>query len=206
MIPEKGISYARDFAAAEHALRGHTYDGGPYVKHLDAVVDVLMRFGVKDLWDEDLLIAAYLHDLMEDCGFTVVDLASRFGMNVATLVEAVTNEPGKNREERHRKTYPKIKRLKEAVRLKLADRIANVESCLVKEKESEIPVILSLKGEVLSYFKKRSRLLKMYRKEHAEFVEALYSSGEFEEMWSHLKEMITMGAVLGRRAGGHHGV
>jgi len=157
------LSKAREFAADAHL--GQEYDGGPYTKHLYAVVNVLARFGVND---EELQMAAWLHDTVEDTDVSLEEIEELFGARVRDLVWRVTNEPGKNRKERHVKTYVKIKASKDAVVLKLADRIANVEASIEHEQD----------------------FLNMYKKEFQGFKEALYTTGENEAMWSHLTDLL----------------
>lgn len=111
------------------ALRHHgdqRYGDKPYAYHLEQVAAVLTRFS---LGTPELLAAAWLHDVLEDTGATAADLAAAgIPARVIALVEAVTDEPGATRDERKAKTYPKTAALRDAVALKLADRIANVEA------------------------------------------------------------------------------
>jgi (p)ppGpp synthase/HD superfamily hydrolase len=116
-----------------------------------------------DTWKR-LLTAAWLHDVVEDAGVKVKELAEMFNDRVSQLVEAVTNESGANRKIRAALTYPKIRAIPDAVRLKLADRIANVEH--------------------------GGKLVEMYRREYDDFRRALYSPGQWEEMWSHLDGLL----------------
>lgn len=60
--------------------------GEPYILH---VVRVMLRCD-----DEDTRIAAALHDVVEDCGFTVDDIRSQFGDRVANAVDAVSRRDG----------------------------------------------------------------------------------------------------------------
>lgn len=140
---------------------GQNYGPYPYTHHLDEVLRVLQRFGVVD---EDLLNAGLLHDTKEDTDTSGKEIAEMFGDRVAELVEAVTNEPGENRKVRAALTYPKIRNTPGAVCLKLADRIANVEH--------------------------GGKLVDMYKKEYEDFRRALYTKGEYEEMWSHLDALL----------------
>ena len=114
---------AKMFAEIAHA--GQTYNSEvPYTYHLECVVAVLGRFG---LTDPVMTCAGYLHDTIEDTTRSFKDISERFGEQVAELVYCVTSELGRNRSERNKKTYPKIAANRQAVVLKLADRIANVE-------------------------------------------------------------------------------
>lgn len=171
---ENTMKRAQEFAARAHA--GQEYGGHSYTFHLAQVVAVLDRFGfraddpvpAKRDQAQDLIIAGWLHDVVEDTSVTSEEVAAEFGATVAALVVAVTNEPGANRKERAAKTYPKIRAAGEsAVALKLADRIANVESCLADSK------------------------LGMYKKEAEGFRSVLRKPGEWEEMWLVLEKLVS---------------
>lgn len=155
------LRHVKFFATVKHA--GQTYSSGlPYTHHLAAVEQVLRRFGVTD---ETLLTASWLHDVIEDTETKRKEIEEMFGPEVATLVYAVTNEEGANRKIRHALTYPKIREAgPTAVRLKLADRIANVEA--------------------------GGNLVGMYKKEHEDFKRALFSAGQNEDMWTHLETLL----------------
>ncbi len=155
------LRHVKFFAAVKH--NGQTYGSGlPYTHHLAAVEQVLRRFGIVD---ENLLTASWLHDVVEDTPCKLKEIEEMFGPDVARLVQAVTNEDGPNRKTRHALTYPKIREAGEkAIQLKLADRIANVES--------------------------GGNLVGMYRKEHEDFKRALYTTGQAENMWAHLNGLL----------------
>ena len=155
------LRHVKFFAAVKHA--GQAYGSGlPYTHHLAAVEQVLRRFNIAD---ENLLIAAWLHDVVEDTETKLKEVEEMFGPEVARLVHAVTNEDGPNRKTRHALTYPKIREAGEnAIRLKLADRIANVES--------------------------GGNLVGMYKKEHEDFKRALYTANQAEDMWEHLNALL----------------
>lgn len=155
------LRHVKFFATVKHA--GQSYSGLPYTHHLAAVESVLKRFNVTD---EALLAASWLHDVVEDTDVKVKEIEEMFGHEVAVLVSAVTNEDGPNRKSRHALTYPKIREAGEkAIRLKLADRIANVES--------------------------GGNLVGMYKKEHEDFRRALYTPGQAEDMWAHLNKILS---------------
>lgn len=168
------LEQAKAFATKVHKKK--KYGKFPYTYHLFGTWDVLEKFGFsKDDPDPDkrrrnqrLILAAVLHDTLEDTNLTYGELANLFGTEVADLVFAVTNEPGENRRERFLKTYPKIRANPDAVALKLADRIANVIHAL----------------------QINSDILDMYRQEWSEFEKALRRPGEHEEMWKHLESIL----------------
>lgn len=119
------LSAAKAYATLHHVIRkGQLYGNVPYTHHLQDVERILLEFGVADYVD---LTAAWLHDIVEDTDVKLRDVEENFGEDVAALVGAVTSEEGLNRRVRNALTYPKIRAAgPRAVRLKLADRLANV--------------------------------------------------------------------------------
>ena len=77
-------------AAYEMARMAHSgqrrRDGSPYVTHCIAAADISVDIGL----DEDSIIAALLHDVIEDTSLTHEDIARQFGTAVADIVEGVT--------------------------------------------------------------------------------------------------------------------
>lgn len=72
--------------------------------------------------------AIWGHDLIEDARVSFNDCCKKLGKDAAEIVYAVTNEKGKNREERaNDKYYAGIVAVPGAVFVKLCDRIANVQ-------------------------------------------------------------------------------
>ena len=61
-------------------------DGSPYVTHCVAAADISVDMGL----DEDSIVAALLHDIIEDTQLTHSDIARQFGEPVANIVEGVT--------------------------------------------------------------------------------------------------------------------
>lgn len=76
MKPNDLINFAKQFAAISHADAGQTYDGKPYTAHLEAVVEVLLRYNEVD---KVVLAAAYLHDVIEDVGVSLSTIEDLFG-------------------------------------------------------------------------------------------------------------------------------
>ena len=77
-------------AAYETAKMAHSgqkrKDGSPYVTHCVAAAEISVDMGL----DEDSIVAALLHDVIEDTPLTHADIAHQFGMPVADIVEGVT--------------------------------------------------------------------------------------------------------------------
>jgi len=121
------LKRARKVAGEAHAAAGDRYGEGPYTTHLDEVRSVAFEFGITD---EDILVATLLHDVVEDTALDETDIIEQFGGRVGVLVDAVTDPSGyPNRKTRKAAAYPRITAAPGAVKLKLADRIANVRSC-----------------------------------------------------------------------------
>ncbi|NLA87055.1 MAG: bifunctional (p)ppGpp synthetase/guanosine-3',5'-bis(diphosphate) 3'-pyrophosphohydrolase, partial [Clostridiales bacterium] len=81
----KRIRAAFDFAQNAHATQRRK-DGSPYVTHPLAAAEIIAEMGIA----EESLIAALLHDCIEDTGVTHEEIAKRFGSSVADIVEGVT--------------------------------------------------------------------------------------------------------------------
>lgn len=79
-------SRARDFATEAHRGQVRRYTDEPYINHPAAVVEIVR--GVPH--DEEMLAAAWLHDVVEDCGLEGEDVLRVFGFGVAALVSALT--------------------------------------------------------------------------------------------------------------------
>ena len=156
------IKELRDFAIKKHG--DQKYGNHPYVHHLDMVYAEALAHGLIPLVGR----ASYGHDVREDTNATEKEVIDVFGEEEAKLIEAVTDEPGKNRKERKEATYGKIKNTPFATPLKLCDRIANVRSC---------------------FRSKNKGLLSMYRKEQAEFEKQLKVEGEWLELWETLDKL-----------------
>ena len=75
------------FTFADNAHSGQLRkDGSPYITHPLAVAEIVADLGL----DTDSIIAALLHDTIEDTGATHEEIAKRFGPTAADLVEGVT--------------------------------------------------------------------------------------------------------------------
>lgn len=159
------IDRARLFAEAAFMAIGKTYGGKPYAVHNEAVLRILLKFGVTD---PEVLAAGVLHDVIEDTKITREQLGEVFGERVATLVWAVSKQSGVPRSIAAKRNYPQIRMTPDATVVKLGDRIANVEKGVHEQ----------------------NRHTAMYRKEQPAFREALYVQGQHEEMWAYLETLL----------------
>jgi guanosine-3',5'-bis(diphosphate) 3'-pyrophosphohydrolase len=117
---------AATFAAEKHKsqLRKNS-DATPYINHPLAVADLLAREGRID--DATILIAAILHDTIEDTEATPDELERLFGPGVAGIVAEVTDDKSLPKAERKRLQIQHAPLLSRGAKLvKLADKICNV--------------------------------------------------------------------------------
>ena len=122
---EISIAHAATFAADAHQGQHRKGSGEPYIIHPRGVYKILKQLGVKD---RELLIAAYLHDTIEDSPTTYNQIKKEFSKNTANLVKQVTSNK-KAIEKVGKEQYLLDKMLKmsnNALTLKLADRLHNV--------------------------------------------------------------------------------
>lgn len=150
---------AKAFAELHHNKQ--QYGDLPYTSHLIRVHDILTTYGYSD----EYLIAAWLHDIVEDTDVTIQDIEDKFSRTVANLVWAVTGE-GSNRKVRNQSAYRKMQQYPASIILKLADRIANVEMCIDNNPAK----------------------FEMYYIEHDTFKAALQPHGD-KHMWLYLDYM-----------------
>src|SRR6476646_9270458 len=123
------LSAAR-FAAEKHAQQRRKGENGePYFNHLLEVAE-LIAAGSEEL-DVELVMAAFLHDTVEDTGVTLQELEERFGSDVAALVAEVTDDKSLPKETRkHLQVQTAHKKSERAQTLKLADKISNLRAIL----------------------------------------------------------------------------
>jgi hypothetical protein len=77
----------RAYEVAEQCHEGQRRrSGDPYITHPLAVTTILAELGM----DTTTLVAALLHDTVEDTRYTLDDVRSEFGVDVAHLVDGVT--------------------------------------------------------------------------------------------------------------------
>ena len=123
---ESMILGAAAFAAHKHtSQRRKNVDGTPYINHPIEVAALLAGDG--GVTDTELLIAAILHDTVEDTETTFDEIEDLFGIAVRDLVAEVTDD--KSLEKQRRKAL-QIERAPHksdrAKQLKIADKTCNV--------------------------------------------------------------------------------
>ncbi len=78
---------AQEFATVAHQSQTRKYSGRPYIEHPLAVARMVARFD----HDEDMIIAALLHDTVEDTSVTIWEIECVFGAGVMALVSDLTD-------------------------------------------------------------------------------------------------------------------
>ena len=117
---------ALEYATLMHQ-RKYRNDGTEYIIHPIKVAEYVSRFKVSKNIDV-LIMAAYLHDTVEDTDATYYDIVERFGPQVAGLVlELTTDEDLKAEIGKTKYLEIKMKNMSSwALVIKLCDRLANI--------------------------------------------------------------------------------
>ena len=129
------IDVERLRAAFEYANSHHgrqlRKSGEPYIIHPIAVSDIVLDLGL----DQDSVIAALLHDCIEDTSSTHDDIAKQFGPAVAELVEGVTKltrmqytSKEEEQMENLRKMFMAMAKDVRVILIKLCDRLHNMRT------------------------------------------------------------------------------
>jgi guanosine-3',5'-bis(diphosphate) 3'-pyrophosphohydrolase len=117
---------AASFAAKRHT--GHHRKGDtkePYINHPLEVANLIANVGGVD--DIDVLIAAILHDTVEDVGVKKEEIVELFGDRVAGIVVEVTDDKSLPKAERKQLQVEHAPHLsREAKLVKLGDKISNI--------------------------------------------------------------------------------
>jgi len=124
------ILEAAQFAARHHATQKRKGEAGePYINHLIEVAELIVSNS--DLLDTNLVMAAFLHDVVEDTAVTPQELEQRFGHDVLSLVMEVTDDKSLPKEMRKAKQIENAhQQSPRAQILKLADKISNLRALL----------------------------------------------------------------------------
>jgi len=136
------IQRAFEFAAKAH--EGQTRRSGePYITHPLAVAEIVASLEL----DEESIAAALLHDVLEDCGVTYVELEQRFGKEIASLVDGVSKLDRLNftsrdeaQVENLRKMFLAMARDLRVILIKLADRLHNMRTLKHQPTDAQVRI------------------------------------------------------------------
>lgn len=122
------VKQAIAFATKAHRNQKRKYTGEPYVTHPIAVMEIVQEVS----HTEDMLVAAVLHDTVEDTDVTLDDIQSEFGATVAKYVDGLTDisrpEDGNRAERKAMDRAHTAVQCPEVKTIKLADLIHNTLS------------------------------------------------------------------------------
>ncbi|MCF0137743.1 MAG: bifunctional (p)ppGpp synthetase/guanosine-3',5'-bis(diphosphate) 3'-pyrophosphohydrolase [Oscillospiraceae bacterium] len=140
--PEMDMGRIR--AAYDTACLAHSgqlrRDGSPYVTHCVAAADISVDMGL----DEDSVVAALLHDVIEDTELGYADIARQFGEPVADIVEGVTKltrvqytSKEDEQMENLRKMLMAMAKDIRVILIKIADRLHNMRTMAYQSEEKQ---------------------------------------------------------------------
>ncbi|HLU39692.1 MAG TPA: HD domain-containing protein [Planctomycetota bacterium] len=122
--PHRRIAAALLYAMEKHANQRRR-DGSPYIAHPIRVAESLRSIG--RIVDHEVVMAAYMHDLIEDTDCEYDDLRKRFGKRVADLVAVLSGDMRLPKPERRAEVIERARTAPpEAQAIRLADRLDNL--------------------------------------------------------------------------------
>ena len=161
-LEHRAQSYATRAHAAVEQVRKYT--GEPYINHPAAVVELVRTVP----HTPEMIAAAWLHDVVEDTGVELDDIAFHFGPQVAALVEMLTDVSrpldGNRAARKAIDCAHTAQASPEAKTIKLADLIDNSKSIMAHDP-----------GFAKTYLKEKALLLEVLREGNADLWKAAYT-------------------------------
>lgn len=142
MLNNPMVKKAMAFAKLKHGGQVRKYTGEDYVVHPIEVAELVtamlnevtlhQMYKMGNFSVEEAYVAALLHDVVEDCGVSNIEIAAMFGANVALIVEGLTDDKLEgNRAARKEKMLRKHNSMPAIVRfIKVCDLIHNMRSIM----------------------------------------------------------------------------
>lgn len=137
------------YAAEKHAGQTRKQTAVPYLSHLMAAASLVLEAG----GDEEMAMAALLHDVVEDCGGMprLREIRRKFGSRVAKMVDGCTDsfsDPKPEWLERKKNYLRELKRVNAETRLvSAADKLHNVRTVLTDYRQQGESVWKRFKGK-----------------------------------------------------------
>lgn len=165
---------AKDVATRAHRHQTRKYHAGqPYMVHPTRVAEAVLalEFSTEDVTTEEMVAAAYLHDVVEDTDWTFSDLADVFPAKVVVLVRELTaptevkSYEGKRPNRAARKAADRAHYAKcslEAQVLKVLDRVDNLQDIF----------------EASQFSDEAAKFLPVYLKESWLLAQSLFAAGQ----------------------------
>ena len=197
----------RAYAVADRWHAGQTRkSGAPYITHPLAVAILLAEIGM----DTTTLVAALLHDTVEDTGLTIGEVKAEFGAEVAVLVDGVTKLDGSRwgdhaEAETFRKMIVAASIDLRVLVIKLADRVHNLRTLAFHPKRDKRERIARASMELLVPFAQRLGLYD-YQREMEDLSFANLAPEKYERVRALVlatapaREAALAGVVAGARA------
>ncbi len=197
----------RAYAVADRWHAGQTRkSGAPYITHPLAVAILLAEIGM----DTTTLVAALLHDTVEDTGLTIGEVKAEFGAEVAVLVDGVTKLDGSRwgdhaEAETFRKMIVAASIDLRVLVIKLADRVHNLRTLAFHPKREKRERIARASMELLVPFAQRLGLYD-YQREMEDLSFANLAPEKYERVLALVRataparEAALAGVVDGARA------
>ncbi len=182
------IDRAVDYAGKKHRSQKRK-DGSPYIIHPLAVAEIVAEIGL----DTDAVLAAILHDCIEDTDSTYDEIARQFGSTVAYLVEGVTkltrvefSTLEQQQMENLRKMFLAMSKDIRVVLIKICDRLHNTRTMEYQTPQKQI----SKSRETMNIYAPLAHRLGMQKiKWELEDISLKYLDPEgYEKIMSYLAE------------------
>ena len=160
ILLEMSLEDAIDFAEQMHKGQFRKGDKKPYVIHPKAVYNIIKSFNIKD---KIILVAAWLHDTIEDTKATYNIIKRKFNKEVANLVKALSSDK-KQLERQGKEVYLLNKMLQMSdneLTLKLADRLHNVTDIMSNPKAE---ILYNQTVYILNGLREKRTLKKVHKK------------------------------------------
>lgn len=153
------IRHALHFARLAHHGQKRDYTGEPYIHHPIQVATIVSNVG----GTEEMVMAALLHDVLEDTDKTLTEIRQFFGHEVGEMVEWLTDEdPGEgvNRSTRKAQNNARLGRASGSVHtIKLADILSNTQDIVATAPELA-PIYLPEKLAQIDYLSRGNLYLR----------------------------------------------
>lgn len=151
------VKRAEAFATVAHSGQTRKFGGEPYINHPCRVASTVHNWH----GTTDMVCAAVLHDVIEDCGVTYKQIMTMFGPNVGLLVMALTDQAPAYLNREKRKAWEAGRYFNESKgvhTIKLADLIDNTRD-IVKHDPGFAKVYLAEKRVLLGSLTKGNFVL-----------------------------------------------
>lgn len=125
------IAKAKGLAYKYH--EGQMYGDKPYTYHLESVANKVMELYPNDSYLEELIVVAWLHDILEDTDCSIWDLGQDIGILAGSAVLFISKQEGFTRKE-----YLNVLKNNKgseageiAYKVKVADALCNLEESII---------------------------------------------------------------------------